>query len=147
MNCGITMLQGRYVFRQEDTELLKRIAVDPENAVYAPSFKSLQTYISERDAPYFINMRCRAQIEIRKIIEKGRSLEEFGTILWLGRIVKGCEILQKLIDDCLAYVKDRRDITLEHLEYLQSFSEIESILGSQRNLPLLSDFLRQWYSV
>ncbi len=143
----VDFLRVRYLFRQEDTNLLKRIAIDPENAVYASSFKALQIYSSERDVRYLIDLKYRAQIEIRKIIAKGRSLEEFGTILRFGRIARGCEILQKLIDDCLAYVKDRRDITLEHLEYLQIFSEIEPILGSQKNLPLLSGFLRQWYSV
>ena len=63
----VDFLKGRSVFRPEDANLLKRIAIDPENAVYASSFKALKAYGSERDVRYLIDLKYRAQLTTRRI--------------------------------------------------------------------------------
>ena len=159
----VDLLQARYVFRSEDISLLTRMAGDKRNTIFKDSFTALLTYMTKRDACYFIYAKmtrdARSNIPKSSLTVSLAYGTESGTSHFdyteqnspkqvedSGHYAQYAA-LQAIVDDYLEHTRNERVISLKGLNALEDFSKKQLDPETSKNLLLLSNFLRRWYSV
>ncbi|RZI45937.1 hypothetical protein [Candidatus Finniella inopinata] len=141
------LMDAQHVFTKGDLELLTRMAKNRDKNPYCSSFQALLAYVPTRNQRYLIHMRDIMRKSIREIIKSGRCLENFQYILGLDYKAREYDYVEFYINHSLKYVRNNRYINPERLEYLPTLFQGSPECSAKRELLILSDFLKKWYSV